>query len=249
LLHVVGNGGRPAPGQDQVGGAPQFGAPPAHRHADFAGREQLVVVLGIADAEHVVRRQPQHAQCLAQAGRLADRLRQDHDAAGVEQERQRQPQLLDRAQRRVRIGGIEFGDAGAGTDRDPALAQQFQQPKSRRRGQHDRPPDLRERQHRPVFGHDGIEQPEVADQHAQVVEDPAGDQHDPEAALAGRADRDPHGRIEPTALGDRAVVVEREHAQPHRPPTIAAPMRRRCPPSCPPWRMATGIVDGHSLVS
>src|SRR5581483_1999092 len=61
----------------------------------FAHAQEGVVILGIADADYVVRREAQFAQRRLQARALIDTRRQHHHRALVEDDLQLQPQLAD----------------------------------------------------------------------------------------------------------------------------------------------------------
>ncbi len=198
-----------------VGDGLQGRRAPGNGVADLAGRQQFVVVLGIADGDGIVGRQPQRAQCFAQPGRLADRKRQQHQPAAVEVQAQRQLHRLHDVEGDARVRGIELDHAAAGAHRQPARAQRGQQRLARGRGELPRMPRCRQGQHGAALGDHRIEQPQVADQGAQIGDDPAGDQHDDDALRAHEFDRCAHVGMQRAIAGDRAVVVQCQDPQSH----------------------------------
>ncbi len=88
------------------------------RHAALAEPEKGVVVLGVAHADAVVRREPQLEQRGVQAGRLVRARRQDHDRALVEDDLQLEAEIADRVEDDAFIGlprrdeGVPDGQRG-----------------------------------------------------------------------------------------------------------------------------------------
>ena len=93
----------PAPcpaARDHVGGLLEAGQRVGDRDRAPAERQEGVVVLRVADADDVVRRQTQLVERGGQARRLVDAGRQHHDGALVEDDLQLQAQLADRLEHR-----------------------------------------------------------------------------------------------------------------------------------------------------
>ena len=57
-LQILGDRGRPSAFDDFIGNRAQRRTAPSDRYPDFAGIEEIVVVLGVADSDRVVNRQP-----------------------------------------------------------------------------------------------------------------------------------------------------------------------------------------------
>ena len=211
LPDVGRDGWCPSAGNGEVGGGLQGIAAPGHCGADLGESQHLVVVFGVADGQHVPRRQPQHVERRTQARRLAHALRQCHDPAAIEGEHERQFECPDGLQDANGLIGLRVHQAFAALKWNPTCRQPGAQ-----RGRH------KWRQQRGVaaFGemHNGavlrdnaIHEMKVAGHAAQFTQDASGDQqHDdaPGARIAdGRADR----RVETVAAGNGPVVVERQH--------------------------------------
>ena len=92
-------------------------------HPDLAGIHQAVVVLGVTDADRVVRRQAQIAERLAQAAALGHPGRQDHQLAPVGDEPAVQAQLADHRKRGRLVGGGAGDYHPPAAVRDPAAGQ------------------------------------------------------------------------------------------------------------------------------
>ena len=116
-----------------------------------AHREKRVVVLGIADADHVVRRQTTLGQGGDEPACLVDAGGQDHDRALVEHDRQLEAELANRIENDV-LHRLPAGDDTA-ADRQrmhAALSQPRDERLRRRRRQHpsrDQSPAHREAHH------------------------------------------------------------------------------------------------------
>lgn len=65
-------------------------AAPLDGDTEFAGFEQVVIVLGISDGNGVVKRQAQRSQRFAKTARLVDASREHHDPTAIEDKRVRQ---------------------------------------------------------------------------------------------------------------------------------------------------------------
>jgi hypothetical protein len=117
-----------------------------------------VIVLGIAHADRVVRREPQVAQSVLQAARLVDAARQHHHGSLVEDHLQRQAQLLDGRQHRVLVrlpGGDDHAPDRERLDR--VRAQQRDQLRARRLAEQLLLAAVGREHVRAVLGHDAIE--------------------------------------------------------------------------------------------
>ena len=100
---------------------------PTHRNADLAGIEHGIIVLGVADSDTVVQRQPERIQRLAQASRFIDPLGQNHDTAVIELKDERQFELPDHLQDFWCGAGIRFDDAIAEVDLNLTRAKLIEQ--------------------------------------------------------------------------------------------------------------------------
>src|SRR5690606_32988573 len=78
---------------------------------ELAEPQERVVILGVADADDVVRRDREALERSLEAGRLVDAGRQDHDRALVEYDLQLEPVVADRLEhrRRMRLPGRDDG--------------------------------------------------------------------------------------------------------------------------------------------
>ena len=94
---------------DQIGPLLEGGDAVSHGHTAFAGRDQGVVVLRVADRDDVVGRVAEFLERRQQARRLVDPGRQDHHRFLVEDDLEFQAQLVDGAQD-GRLERLDRGD-------------------------------------------------------------------------------------------------------------------------------------------
>ena len=175
-------------------------------HPDLAGIQQAVVVLGVADADRVVRRQAQLAERLEQAGALGHPGRQDHQLAPVADELAVQAELADHLQRGRLVGG------GAGDQHlpaamgDPAAGQRGAHRAADRGGQQ---ADAAVRdQQGAVLGDDRVNVlVDLREYGAQLAHDPPGDQDHPDPPGPGHGERGQRGGRD-LAISQGAVEVE-----------------------------------------
>ena len=186
-------------------------------HPDLAGLQQAVVVLGVADADRVVRRQAQLAERLEQAGALGHPGRQDHQLAPVADELAVQAQLTDHLQRGRLVGG------GAGDQHLPAAVGD---PPAGQRGTHraaDRGGQQADAavgdQQAAVLGDDRVNVlVDVREHGAQLAHDPPGDQDHPDPPGPRLGERGHRGGRD-LAISQGAVEVEGHRAE------VAGPAR------------------------
>ena len=175
-------------------------------HPDLAGIQHAVVVLGVADADHVVRRQAQIGERLAQAGALGHPGRQDHQLAPVADELAVQAQLADRLQH-GRLVGRGAGDyhlpAAVG---DPAAGQRSAHRAADRGGQ--QADAAVGDQHGAVLGDDRVDVlVDLGEHGAQLAHDPPGDQDHPDPPGPRPGERGQRGGRD-QAISQGAVEVE-----------------------------------------
>ena len=187
-------------------------------HPDLAGIQQAVVVLGVADADRVVRRQAQLAERLEQAGALGHPGRQDHQLAPVADELAVQAELADHLQHGRLVGG------GAGDYHLPAAVGD---PAAGQRGAHraaDRGGQQADAavgdQQGAVLGDDRVNVlVDLREHGAQLAHDPPGDQDHPDPPGPRLGERGQRGGRD-LAISQGAVEVEG-----HR-PEVAGPAIR-----------------------
>jgi hypothetical protein len=104
---------------DVVGAVSQCGHRVADRNPALRGREEIVIVLGVADRDRVVRR---HAQ-LVERGHdccpLGDPWRHDHDGLAIHDHLVTEPQVRDRLEGGNFVGLPREHDHPADVDRHP----------------------------------------------------------------------------------------------------------------------------------
>ena len=79
----------------KVGGVLQHRQGVGDRNPALAEAQEGVIVLGVANADHVVGRQTELAERLGEAGRLAQARRQHHHGVFVERHMQLEPEITD----------------------------------------------------------------------------------------------------------------------------------------------------------
>ncbi len=192
--------------QDHVGVRAEGADRVGDGHPDLAGIQQAVVVLGVADADRVVRRQAQIAERLAQAGALGHPGRQDHQLAPVADEPAVQAELADRRQRGRLVGG-GAGDyhlpAAVG---DPAAGQRGADRAADRGGQ--QADAAVGDQQGAVLGDDRVDViVDLREHGAQLAHDPPGNQDQPDPAGPRLGERGQRGGRD-QAISQGAVEVE-----------------------------------------
>ena len=173
---------------DFIGDGSQRRATPAHRDAQFARVDQIVIVLGVADADGVVQRGAELEERTAQADRLGHAGRQNHEPSTVERQDVR---LFERAhgfEDRNRFRRVGFNHAFAAHESQPAPRQLVD--KELRRGMADlhMAPGRGKFDYGAVLRHDRVEHAELGVV-AQVDQAPAGHEHHTDAATPGTAER------------------------------------------------------------
>ena len=208
-------------------------------HPDLAGIQHAVVVLGVADADRVVRRQAQIAERLAQAGALGHPGQQDHQLAPVGDERAVQAELADHLQRGRLVGGgggdyhppAAVGDPAAGQRGAYRAADRVSQQADAAVGD----------QHGAVLGDDRVHVlVDLREHGAQLAHDPPGDQDHPDSPgprlgergqRGGRDQAISQGAVE--VQGHRPEVADQSLGQaPDQQPVRRAWRRRARTPRC-----------------
>ena len=194
-------------------------------HPDLAGIQHAVVVLGVTDADRVVRRQAQIAERLAQAAALGHPGRQDHQLAPVGDEPAVQAQLADHLQHGRLIGGGTGDYHPPAAVRDPAAGQRRAHRAADRVSQ--QADTAVGDQHGAVLGDDRVNVlVDLREHGAQLAHDPPGDQDHPDPAGPRLGERGQRGGRD-QAISQGAVEVER-----HR-PEVAGPSLSQAPDQQP----------------
>lgn len=108
----------------EVGGVLQHRQCVGHRNPALAEAQERVIVLGVADADHVVGRQTELAERLGETGRLAQARRQHHHGVFVERHMQLESEITDDLEDGDLVGLPGRNDHPADRDRgNPALPQ------------------------------------------------------------------------------------------------------------------------------
>ena len=182
------NGGRAGAGNHFVSDGAQRRAAPFDGDADLARVEQVVIVLGVADADRVVDRQPQRREHAREPDRLGDARRQHHETAAVERQDLR---LLERANHVEHRGGaasVGLDDRIADRDVDAALEERIDESRARRVTDDRVAAALRKIEHGAVFGDDRVEAAEIA-RHRPSARRAAGPSRAQPRCHAGAAER------------------------------------------------------------
>jgi hypothetical protein len=195
-----------------------------HRHRALAEIQETVVVLGVADADHVVERQPQLLQGGAEARPLVDAGWQDHHGVPVEDDLQLQAQVANGFEHDRLVRPHRGHDDPSELERsDAALGEQGDELRRYRLGEGPLFLAGRSIENGPVLGDHAVEEVEGLEQGGDVGEQPAGDEEELPARLA-KAPQGVQGRLADVAVGgQRRVVVARQRVEPH----VRASIRRR----------------------
>ena len=226
-LHDAARGRR---ARHEVGALAQCGDRVGDGHRALREGEERVVVLGIADADHVVRRQLERRQRVQQTGALGDAGRQQHESVLVEHERPLDAGLADGGEGGLRERRVGGHDRAADVQAHAAPPQRIHQCRLRRVAERADLPPLGKVHEGPVLGHDGVEHPiEVGADRLQVREHAAGDEQELASGRPYALER-PRGRLgDAVRLRDGAVVIGGDHVNVQggddSPPTV--PRRRR----------------------
>jgi hypothetical protein len=181
-----------------------------------------VIVLRVADAGEVVRGELGQVERRGEPGPLGHAARQEHQRALVEDERALDAGLADRRQRGVGVGGRRREDRGADLERHAVPPERLDQRGLGRISEAAHCALLREVGEAAVLRDDEVEEAVDVRTHAlEIVEHAAGDEKQP---AAGFADAREHGRGlggQTSVVGDRPVVVARDHVNDHPDLTVA----------------------------
>ena len=172
-----------APGH-QVGGVLQHRQRVGHRNPALAEVQEGVIVLGVADADHVVGRQTELAERLGEAGRLAQARRQHHHGVFVERHVQLEPEIADDLEDRGLVGLPCRHDHPADGDRGhTALPQRADKRFGRRLAEELFLARCRAIDDSAVLCDDPIEQLDVRTDREQILQLAAGDEDQPTARV------------------------------------------------------------------
>src|SRR6185369_3941236 len=187
-----------------------------HRHRALAHRQERVIVLGVADADHVVRRQLERRQRRRQPGALGDAARQQHERALVEDERALDAGLLDGGQRGLRERRLGRQDRAPDRKDDAAALERGDQRGLGRVAQRAHLAPLGEVDERAVLGDHRVEHPlELGTDRLQVGQHASGDEEQLATGGAHAFERARGGLADAVTLGARSVVVGGEDVDVH----------------------------------
>ena len=199
----------------------------ARAGAEAARVEEGEVVLGVAQGQHVVRRELEEAQHLLDPGALGHAGGQQHEGGAV---RDQVPGHLGRAQRLAHRRLV----AAAGADDDPAHLvvdapplELSEQPAGHRGSlvaDHRRAGIV---DHRAVLGHHAVEELQAVAHARELEEGAPGHEHQPEARLLRPLERGAHRRTDPVIDRERAVEIASERLEEHVSGTGAILVPRR----------------------
>src|SRR3974390_2614057 len=179
LTNIFGHSARTIAMDDFIGAFLQCWAAPTDRNSNLTRRQQVMVVLGVANPNRVVRRKPEYLQDLLQTGALADGGWKNHETAAVEQQDEWKFELPDHLKNLRRRSCIGFNDAFADVELEPAPAQ-FVEEHLRRAMTSEPDLPIRKGLDGSIFGYHRIKKVEIPSYPLQVREKTAGgeDDHD-----------------------------------------------------------------------
>src|SRR3974390_1320599 len=122
LTNIFGHSARTIAMDDFIGAFLQCWAAPTDRNSNLTRRQQVMVVLGVANPNRVVRRKPEYLQDLLQTGALADGGWKNHETAAVEQQDEWKFELPDHLKNLRSRSCIGFNDALADVELKPTPA-------------------------------------------------------------------------------------------------------------------------------
>jgi len=194
LPNIFGHSARTIAMDDFIGVFLQCRTTPTDRNSNLARRQQVMIVLGVANPNRVVRRKSEYVQDLLQAGALADSRRKHHETAAVEQQRELQFELPDYLKNLWSRSCIAFNDAFADLELDPTAAQLVEEHVRRAMTSE---PDLpiRKGLDGSIFGYHRINKVEIPSYPLQVRENTAGGEDDHDSSRTSFRDRGSNLRI------------------------------------------------------
>ena len=155
-----------------------------YRNPALAEAQEGVIVLGVADADHVVGRQTELAERLGETGRLAQARGEHHHGAFVECHMQLEPEIADGLEDRGLVGLPGRHDHPANGDRgNTALPQRADKRFGRRLAEELLLARCRAIDDSAVLCDDPIEQLDVRTYREQILQLAAGDEDEPAARL------------------------------------------------------------------
>ena len=188
----------------------------AHRHREAGEAEEGVVVLGVADADRIVRGHAEAAERLLEPALLRDGRRQHHDGLAIEDDLQLEPEVVDRAQDRRVVRHHRRDDDAPRREGHARPLERGEKGRRGRRREVVHPLGARLVEHGAVLRDDPVEEVELGTHDEQVVEPPSGDEDDPTPRMANAAERREGLRRDAAVGGERPVVVAGDHVVPHR---------------------------------
>jgi hypothetical protein len=204
------------PLHDDVGAVAERRHRVGDRGRALAHREERVVVLRIADPDHVVGGQLHHVERGREPRALGDAARQQHERALVEDQRSLHARLLDRGERGFGVVRRRREDRAPDVERHAPALERFDQRELRRVAEPADLPALGNVEEASILGHDEVEDAvDVRADRLEIVEHPA--RHQKELAAGFAHAREHRRRIggEPSLVGDGSVVVTGEHVHDH----------------------------------
>ncbi len=192
-----------------------------------------MVVLRVADAGDVVRRQLEAFEGGPETGRLVDIAGKDHHRVLVEDDLQFQAEVADRFQDGRLVRPPRRHDDAADRDRHAAPPQLRHEALRRRLGEEGRLLVARPVELGAVLGDDPLEQVQVAEGAPEVVQLPAGDEDELAARRAEPFQGGQGRRVHDAVAGDRAIVIGGQSQVAHRgsPRAIGAAEQTGCRPT------------------
>jgi hypothetical protein len=175
-----------------------------------------VVVLGVADPHHVVRREPQVAEGGVEPRGLVDARREDHHGPLVEDDLELQAHLPDDVEHGRLVRLPRRHDHPADRDRpDPARLEPLDELGRRRLGQRALLARVGPVEQGAVLGHHAVEDVELGEDVEQLVELAPGHQDQLPAGLLHPLQRLQGRGVDPAVVGESPVVVGREDVVAH----------------------------------
>lgn len=150
-----------------------------------------------------------------ETGGLADALREDHHAAAIENQHERQFERPNHLEQPRSFGGISVHQGPTETEWNAAASQLRDKPVRYRGCECRRVAAVRKMHDGAVLGDDSVDEVQVPSNAPQVLEDTSRHEQDDDAARPRGSNGRPHGGVEHISASDGAVVVDGDHGQFH----------------------------------